>query len=117
MNEEKDPMTLLPVHVMCRVYSQEQSIPSDFQLNSQYLFIYDRNMIRYFDINQEFSTQNLHKIGLYVDENQDEQKITQIRVSNIPEIIAIVLDQEDGKVIFEWNIKLNRETTTHDVPD
>lgn len=102
-------------NVLSRLYYIHEVKDFDFQLNNDYLFIYNRNTIKYFDLNKSFNKANLQSLGLEVDEKEEEAYIKDLKMGKDPSRIAIVLGEDEGHVIFEWNVKKNIEVLTYDV--
>lgn len=113
--DEKDEVTGLNKNVLSRVYTCQEVRQHEFQINNKYLFIYNRHTIDYFELDKSFTKGNLKRVGLEVDEKEEEAFIKQLKMSSDHSRIAIVLGEDEGHVIFEWNVTDNNEIVTYDV--
>lgn len=102
---------------MSKVYHCQGHYRSDFQINNLNLFIHDSHKINFFNFDVDFKTENFEKIGLEVDESETESSIKEIRMSINDQVIMIVIESQDGSVLFKWNMLQNCEEHTHDVDE
>lgn len=79
------------------------------------MFFHDKHQIHYFDLNDDFAPKNLKKIALETDIDEQETFIDQLRMSSNSDIIAIVLIEDEGSVIFKWHVQSNTEIYVRDV--
>lgn len=120
MGEEKDEETGKCKNIMSRVKLIKRNSDDEeqnFQINNKYLFFHNRHKITFFDFDDEFFDENLQSIKFEVDENNDTTHIKQIRMSIDWTKICIITGEEEGNVIFSWNLELNCENIMHDVCD
>ena len=87
----------------------------NFQINDKYIFFHNRHKITFFDFNKDFLESNLQAIKFEVDEHEDSTHIKQIRMSIDSSTICIIIGEEEGHVIFSWNLEKNCENIMTDV--
>lgn len=117
MADEKDEATGELKNIMCRVYLRNDHYGNNFQINNRYLFFHDRHKITFFDFEKHFLPSNLQAIKFEVDEKEDSTHIKQLRMSMDSSTICIIIGEEEGHVIFSWNLEKNCENIMTDVSD
>ena len=85
-------------------------------MNTGYLFIWNKNKLKFFELDQEFTESNTKYACFEIDPTNNFASIKEIRTGSIPGLIVIIISYfMSTDTIFSWDVQDNIEIESNDV--
>lgn len=89
-------------------------------MNMNYLFIWNKHKIKYYDLDKDFTDKNKYMIDFEIKKENETSWIKEVRTGSNPNLIIIIVktlsnQQDSSETIFTWDVENNIEFESYDV--